>query len=482
MNKNSLNKNISKILLFLLLTGLAMPQQIASSSERKQLSKFDATVSLKFNEAKLIDILRLLAAQHNLNMIAGKDIKGEVTVTLNDVRLSMALDAILKVNGYDWFMQDNIVVVKPVDEKMVGELTTRVYKLDFVDASAVSTALTFVLTPKGKVQLFSPVLKGVELAMAGGGGQQQQSSGGAQKSSGGLLGMLGGASAGGGSQQGSGLQQGNASGTSGTEGLPTIDHLLVTDVFVNFDQIEKVISELDKPVPQINIAVKFIETKLTKDERLGINWTTRANMSILPGSAVTEDILNIGQWNNLNIASISLPLFTNILEILATDGNTKLLQEPQVTTANNTMAHIEVGTKIPILIPQPTGGLVGTQPFQFQEEEIKITLDVKPKINEENFVTLNIHATVQALVGYTGPDSDRPIISNRSTQTQVAVRDDETLLIGGLIFEQSIETTTKIPLLGSIPLIKKLFTHENTSTEQRELLIFITPKIVGQNR
>jgi len=483
MNKNLTILKPGILLLFVLLTGIVLPQQTDFSKERKQLKKFDATVSLNFNEAKLMDILRLLAAQHNLNLITGNDVKGEVTVTLQDVRLSTALDAILKVNGYDWFVQGNIVVVKPGDMEMAGELTTRIYKLNYVDASAVSTALTNVLTPKGKVQLFSPVLKGVELAMAGGGGQQQQGSGGGQQGSGGLLGMLGGGGStggvtGGASQQGPVGQGSNASGATGIGGLPTIDHLLVTDIFVNFDRIEDVINNLDIEIPQINIAVKFIETKLTEDESLGINWSARANMSILSGSSTTGDILNIGQWNSLNIASLSLPLFTNILEILATDGKTRLLQEPQVTTANNTMANVEVGTKIPILIPQPTGGLVGTQPFQFQEEEINIMLNVKPRINEDKFITLNIQATVQALVGYTGPDADRPIISNRQTQTQVTVNNGETLLIGGLIFDQLIETTTKIPILGSIPLIKKLFTNENKSTEQRELLIFITPNIV----
>jgi len=443
-------------------------EEIKERYKSRRISMLETTVSLHFKGAELINILRLLSVQNNLNIIAGEDVKGEVTLSLSDVNLGMALDAMLKVNGYDWFIQDNIIVVKPEEKEMTGELITRVYKLEYVDAAAVSSAISNVLTSKGKVQIFSPVMK-----MGMGGGAAGVTSGGAQQ-----RGVLPGISGGAGSSGASG----GALGTAARGGMPSPDHLLVTDALSNFERIEKVIYELDKQIPQINIAVKFIETKLSRDERLGINWSLRASLTG-PTVSEGESALPIGGGlklgeNILRIATLTLPVFTSMIEILSTDTDTRLIQEPQVTTFDNTMATITVGTTYPVLVPQPVGELLGTRPYEFQDEEIIISLNVHPRINEDKFISMTINAMVQALVGFTGPNADRPIISDRSTSTQVMVANAETILIGGLIFDQVIETETSPPLLGSIPLLGKLFTHKTTTLEQRELLIFITPNIV----
>ncbi|MBU0711300.1 hypothetical protein KJ762_10490 [bacterium] len=448
-------------------------EEIRRRVKSRRISMLEATVSLHFKEAELINILRLLAVQNNLNIIAGEEVEGKVTVSLSDVNLGTALDAILKVNGYDWFIQDNIVVVKPEDKKMTGELITRIYKLEYVDASAVSTAISNVLTPKGKVQIFSPVMK---MGMGGVGA-------GVVQAGAGLLGTSGGGTMGA-APSGAGLPgtMGGAAGAAGSGGMPSPDHLLVTDAHYNFDRIEKVIYDLDKQIPQINIAVKFIETKLNMDERLGINWDLRASLT---GPKVLEGVselpigggLKLGE-NVLRIATLSVPVFSSIIEILSTDSDTRLIQEPQVTTFDNTMASVRVGTTYPVLVPQPEGDLIGTRPYEFQDEEINISLSVQPRINEDKYISMTINAMVQALVGFTGPNADRPVISDRSTSTQVMVADGETLLIGGLLFDQVSETETSLPLLGSIPLLGKLFTHKSTTMEQRELLIFITPNIV----
>jgi type II secretory pathway component GspD/PulD (secretin) len=471
-------------------------EDVKRRTKARRISMFETTVSLNFRNADLQEILRLLAVQNNLNVIASDDVKGKVTVTLNDVTLGAALDAILKVNGYDWFLQENIVVVKPTDFEMSGELETRVYKLEYADASAVSTAIINVLTPKGKLQVFSPVSKG---GFVGGGGitgatgQGTAATGGAAAGGlGGLLGSFGGgATTGAVSPTAAGGTTGAAGvtgGAGGGLGIPAADHLLVTDVYWNFDRIEEVIYKLDKRIPQINISVKFVETKLSLDERLGINWNMRSTLSgITPRDATTtgaaQDAMELGGGlkfgnNNLKIATLSLPMFTSLLEILSTDDDTRLIQEPQVTTFDNTLATVSVGTSYPILVPSAEGGLAGTQPPTFQDEEVNIELSVQPRINEDRFISMTINTTVQALVGMAGPDADRPIISERTAKTQIMVDNSETLLIGGLIFDQQIESQTKVPVLGDIPLIKGFFKHTTTKTEQRELLIFITPTIV----
>jgi len=434
--------------------------------------KFDRPVSMNFKNANIVDLLRVLAKQNNLNIIAGQNISGQVTVSLNDVHLGTALDAILKVNKYDWFIQGNIIVIKSIDEKMQGELTTRVYKLDFIDASAIEDALNTILTGKGKVQAFSPT-KGSDLMISGVGGGAS-----------GPLGT-GGSVAG---QQAQSTQIGGIGGGgagAGSEG--TGEYILVTDVYPNFTLIEDMVSQLDMPVKQVNISVKFIETKLSVDERMGINWKirTEARGPYQTSGSTTdtttglslENVLELGKWNDMKFTTLSIPAFYGLLEILSTDGDTRLIQEPQVTTKNNTSAFVNVGTTYPILVPQATEGLIG-QTNTFEDQNINISLNVKPRINNEKFISLSINATVQAIVGMAGPDADRPITSDRTANAQVMVGDGETMLIGGLIFDQVIENKTTLPFIEKIPIINKIFTYNASSIEQRELLIFITPNIV----
>ncbi|NQV49926.1 MAG: hypothetical protein HQ507_05495 [Candidatus Marinimicrobia bacterium] len=441
------------------------------------------TVSMKAKDADLVDILRLLSTQHQINILTGPEVEGQVTVSLKDVDLWTALDAILKVNGYDWFQQGNIVVVKPRDSEMIGELETRVYKMNYVDASAVSSALSGVLSDKGKVQLFSPVMAG---SSSGGGGAAGGGGGGAEGGGGGGLAAAAGAALGGGGASGGGAGGAAGGGAGGASSGPAYDHIVITDISQNFDRIEAIIKELDKRIPQINIAVKFIETKLTTEERLGINWDLRASLtgpSIQEDANVVESLIEIGTTvltggNQLRLATLSIPVFSALMEAMGSDDDTRLLQEPQVTTFENTTAEIGIGTSYPVLIPGSDATAFGAETYQFEDIEINVSLSVTPRINEDIYVSLNLTATVQALVGFAGPNTDRPIISDRSTTTRVMVTNGETLLIGGLIFDQVNESETSTPIVGSIPFLKKFFTHKRTTTEQRELLIFITPNII----
>jgi type II secretory pathway component GspD/PulD (secretin) len=449
---------------------------------RDRRADLPGTISMNFREADMIDILRLLSAQHQINIITGPEVEGEVTVSLKDVDLWTSLDAILKVNGYDWFQQGNIVVVKPAGEEMFGELDTRVFKMNYVDASAVSSALSSVISEKGQIQLYSPVMGGSAGGggAAGGGGGDAGGGGGGAAAAAALGGGGGGAAAGGGGA--------TAGGGGGASGGPVYDHIVITDLAQNFDRIQNIINELDKKIPQINIAVKFIETKLTDDERLGINWDLRTSLtgpSIQTDAGTVENLIELGttilsSGSQLRLATLSIPMFSSLLEVMGADADTKLLQEPQVTTFENTTAEISIGTSYPVLIPGSDATAFGAETYQFEDVQIDVSLSVTPRINEERFVSLDLNATVQALVGFAGPNSDRPIVSDRSTTTKVMVGNGETLLIGGLIFDQVNESTTSPPLIRSIPFLKRFFTHTRTSTEQRELLIFITPNIISK--
>ena len=391
----------------------------------------DSKVSFNFKEADLLTVVRLMASQENLNLVLGGDLSGSVTIKLTDVTLETAMDAILHVNGYEWFLQENIIVIKPSspDSQLSGELDTQIYRLRFVHGAIITEALEEVLTERGKVKSLS-------------------------------------------------------SSQSLDYDFEIDDIVMVTDVPTNFALIDRVIGTIDQEGAQINIAVKFIETTLKRGETIGIDWNLRQSMQ-LPGNkkGVFSDNINFNEIafgiDTMSFATLTAPVVSAMLDLLANDDDTKLLQEPQVTTMNNSPANIVVGTTIPILVPQGEGSVFGTNPYTYENQDVNIALDVLPRLNAYNAISLAINTSVQAIIGYTGENS-RPIVSNRETNTNVRVKDGETLLIGGMIFETEEEKVNKVPLLGDIPLIKSLFRFSSSQKEQRELLIFITPTIISQ--
>ena len=391
----------------------------------------DSKVSFNFKEADLLTVVRLMASQENLNLVLGGDLSGSVTIKLTDVTLETAMDAILHVNGYEWFLQENIIVIKPAspDSQLSGELDTQIYRLRFVHGAIITEALEEVLTDRGKVKSLS-------------------------------------------------------SSQSLDYDFEIDDIVMVTDVPTNFALIDRVIGTIDQEGAQINIAVKFIETTLKRGETIGIDWNLRQSMQ-LPGDkkGVSSDNINFSEIaigiDTMSFATLTAPVVSAMLDLLANDDDTKLLQEPQVTTMNNSPANIIIGTTIPILVPQGEGSVFGTNPYTYEDKEINIALDVLPRLNAYNAISLAINTSVQAIIGYTG-ENNRPIISNRETNTNVRVKNGETLLIGGMIFETEEEKVNKIPLLGDLPLIKSLFRYSSTQKEQKELLIFITPTIISQ--
>ena len=200
------------------------------------------------------------------------------------------------------------------------------------------------------------------------------------------------------------------------------------------------------------------------------------------GEADTTTTIKLGHLKipgeTMSFATLTAPVVSAMLDLLANDGDTKLLQEPQVTTMSNSSANIVVGTTIPVLVPQGQGSVFGSNPYTYEEQSINVSLSVLPRVNSQDVISMKIDAVVQAVVGYVGAEQ-RPMVSTRSTNTNVRVANGETLLIGGLIFDNDLESMSKMPFLGDLPFLKKLFRYRNTEREQRELLIFITPTVIS---
>lgn len=422
--------------------------QVASADAARSADP-DKLLTMDFVEEDIQNVLRLLAKQNNINLIVTEDISGTVTVHFTKVTLKGALDAILGANGYDYVIQENILIVKLIDTDMEGEVETRVFELDYISAHDVQDPLEDILTNKGKIQVFQ--------------------------------------------------RRSKLSESTDDESATEADMLVITDTPDNFQKIDLLISQLDKPTPQVLIGVKFIETVLSDNENLGIDWTAKATLSGGPGTVQSSGLatlggttvdgstsgnqgsgLGVGRIKELSLGILSFQELQMMLELLESSGNSKLLSDPRVTTLDNQRASINVETEVTVIVPTVTTGVQGALATeQAQKITISINLNVLPHVHKNGDITMAVEPIVEAITGYSGPDKDQPIISRRSAETQVRVNNGETIAIGGLIKEDVRQTTKKVPFLGDIPILGRLlFTSSSNETEKSDLLIFITPHII----
>ncbi len=408
-----------------------------SAQEAEIAKKLEKKISANFVRTSITDVLRLLASQNNLNMVVGSGVKGLVTIQLNNVALEDALSIILKSHGYHFVVQNGILLVKPFSQAVNGELESRVFHLKYLDGYQVIPTLTPLLSEKGKIEpLVSEKMKDAN---------ENRS-----------------------------------------------DMLLVTDVWENLREIEKVISDLDKKPEQLIIEVKLVETLLGGERQVGFNWPKKVTAT-MTGGEVTAPITKstsgaqqqrrLSGWYqfpevnpNLTLGVLTVDELEATLSLLAQDNNSRLVSSPKIATINNHKAVIDVGTTIPV--PQVSRG-VGGDLISYQEKQVSMKLEVIPRINEDNVITLTVHPLLEEIIGYTGPaDYPQPITSRREVTTNVTVREGESIAIGGLIKESKKKIVDKIWLLGDIPLLGYFFRHTTTKTEKSDLLIFITPKIL----
>ena len=389
-----------------------------------EYSKLDEKISIKFTDAAVLDVVRLIGTKAKLNLVITATSDARTTLDIKDVKISDALDYIIGPSKIKWFFTDDILVITDA-ESVQGLLKNELFTLNYSDGTQLVKYIQPSLSTNGQV---IPIVSSSAPNRAG----------------------------------------------------SVADRLLVIDTGQSLRRVSQVIRELDRKEKQINIAVKFIETSLKNTERLGINWQMRTSMAFPSSADSSGGMIGVGKLTeSYNVTQLQVPIVSAVLEALETDADAKILQEPQVTTFNNVEASVSIGTTIPVLVPQGEGSVFGTNPYTYEDQDIDIQLSVTPRVNEEGFISIQLNTSVSAIVGYVGPEGDRPITSNRTANTNVMVKDGETLLIGGLIFENDSRSNSQVPILGKIPLLNLLFKSKVDDVEQRELLIFITPSVVG---
>jgi type II secretory pathway component GspD/PulD (secretin) len=260
--------------------------------------------------------------------------------------------------------------------------------------------------------------------------------------------------------------------------------IIVTDIDIKLAVISELIRKLDSKTSQVSIAAKLVDLKRDISDSLGISWDVRGGGTDTglggsmygaadnvvgrvtvspPGSAISAGAFQFGFAG-------STALFARIDGLVKT-GNAKLLANPKITVLDNKTATMNISQSYSYLSAFNAQTGVGT----YSSIDAGVSLKVTPQINQNGWVTLEVTPTVGSVVE-AGPP---PVVDSRSTTTTVLVKDGDTLVIGGMIRDDDIETINKVPILSDIPLIGSfLFSSKVTTKTQRELVVFVTPQIV----
>jgi type IV pilus assembly protein PilQ len=411
-------------------------------------------VTIDFDDADMRDVVRVLSEMSGINMIHSADLRGFVSIHLDQVPFNEAFNTILAMQGLvAQQMGDNILRILTPEalnaDRAKSVMTYKTYLLNYTKAADVMQHLAAVkISPNAKVTVD---------------------------------------------------ERGNA--------------LVVTDTPEGLAAAERLIGELDRKPQQVMIETKMVEIILTDDLNLGVQWEyTGFNSGDRRASKIgmrerTEGLevdpgkVGFGVEENgevfvenavapgLRGTGVALPgpqdaaitfgfinntdLLTVTLNALAEKGHTRVLSSPKIVTLNNQEAKIQVGSKIPYetVVVSATGQAVRSTSFI----DVGILLTVTPTINADNRVRLKV-APESSFPGNVGPLG--PEINTRNAMTEVLIRDGETLVIGGLIDETTVESARKVPLLGDIPVLGVFFRNTSDSKRRSELLVFVTPRIV----
>jgi len=396
-------------------------------------------VSLDFRDADIQDVLRVLSFKSGVNIVTGPEVVGLVTIKLTDVPWQRALDVVLQTYGYAYDRKGNIITVTTIenlkkrreDAMLLAEqerLETKTFFLNYAKASQIITSIEKMCTTRGSVNFD---------------------------------------------------ERTNA--------------LIVQDIPSNLELIEEVVTRLDETTPQVLIEAKIVETTLTDAEELGFDWTVQVsangssrtttfpfaarsdNKYLNPPFPTDDDYLKgVFQYGTIDSTSLGL-----VFEMLKTRSNTDILSNPRIVTLDNKPARIVVGSQYPIPVYTYNEDQAKLQVSGWEYKDIGIIFEVTPHVNNAGLVTLDLKPKVTAILEtVTVENTDLPRLSIEEAVTSVMVKDGETLVIAGLVKDQVTETKKKVPILGSIPLLGKLFQKDEGGVTKTDLLIFITPHII----
>ncbi|WP_043157188.1 type IV pilus secretin PilQ [Aeromonas diversa] len=413
-------------------------------------------ISLNFQNIPVRTVLQIIADFNHFNLVTTDSVSGNITLRLDGVPWEQALDVILKVKGLDKRLDNNILLVAPADEIAAREKQQMESRNQAAELAPLQTELLQV-----------NYAKAAEVAA---------------------------------------LLSSESTKLLSNRGAVSVDErtnlLVIKDTAEVIDSVKRMLEMLDIPVRQVVIEARMVTIDDGLDEALGVRWGVTKNdghgnstsgsiegndgsgndkgTSLITRPGI-EDRLNV----NLPVANAAGTIAFQVarladgtlldleLSALEKESKAEIIASPRVTTANQKPALIEQGTEIPYVESASSGATSVTF------KKAVLSLKVTPQITPDNRVILDLTVT-QDTKGETVPTGtgDAVSINAQSITTQVLVDNGETLVLGGIYQQTILNDVSKVPLLGDIPGLGILFKKTTSENKKRELLIFVTPRIV----
>lgn len=486
-----------KKIILMILSLLLIPLSVSFSQDSIYgdylISGTQKLISLDLEGAKLIDTLKMLSQQTGLNFVSTEAVKERtLTLYLEKVPLKEAMDIIFKANNltYDYYPDANMFVVKEMGRPTI-ELKTKVYHLQYVriKSSRMDSEIGTLMIPGTSSGLTSSGISG------------SSSSSSSSSSS------TSGTSASSTNTTDSGIKytiQKILTEFGKISEDPITNSLIVIDVPSQFGIIDEVMSQLDIPSPKVLIEVELLDVTKGLIDKIGFKYgntlgsndfgaayngpgksTSWPFGSLVPnGTSKSSPLLTPA--GAFNYGSLDVGSFNFFLQALSTDLTTKILARPKILTLSNETAEVNLTTDEAIGVNTTQSEVGGTINSSTERRITGTRLRVTPQVNKSTgevtlFVEVFTRDTVDSEFNLTASSGATGAIKNpeeRGAKAVLRLNSGETLLMGGMIRNKSIKGMSKVPFLGNIPLLGKLFSFKDESSSERELLVFLTPKIV----
>src|SRR3989344_5446817 len=442
---------------------------------------------LDLKNMNILDVLKLISQKSGLNIIAGQDVHGRITVFLKDIEVMNALKIIVESYGWAYVKDGSIFKVMTAAEyeakyeRKFGQNTqTRIKQLLFVKASDVAAILNEIKSRAGKIiaedksgtiiliddpkkmDAMEEVIKTIDVPI------QTE-----------VFDL--------------GYAKAEDISTKVSEVLtPAIgsmkfdersNKVVISDTEQALTKTRKIIEAFDEKDKQVLIEAKIIQITLNDEHKMGVDWEAIVRDFHSLDLASNFDVLtSTDKSGRLSIGTVASDDYTALIEALDTVGKTNILSSPRITAVNNKEAKILVGSTEPYVTTTTTTPSAGptTTAESVNFIEVGVKLYVTPTIHEDGFVTMKIKPEVSSVTSNltTSNNNTIPVVETSEAETTVMVKNGVSIVIGGLIKEEKIKSTRKVPFLGDIPVMGFAFRSQNDEVSKTEIVIFLTPTII----
>lgn len=404
--------------------------------------------TFNFQDIPVRTALQLIADFNGFNLVTSDTVEGNITLRLDGIPWDQALDIILKVRGLDKRMEGNILMVAPSDELAAREAKELQARQQVAELAPLYSE--YVQVNYAKAFSLASLIKNEDNSILS------------------------------------------------PRGSVTVDDrtntLLIRDTAQSIEDIKRMVAVLDIPVRQVVIESRMVTVKDNINEELGIRWgvTNTDGEYGSSGTIAGADSANRGVTPDLaDRMNVNLPVATPAgslafqvarladgtildLELSAMEKENKgeIIASPRITTANQKEAYIEQGVEIPYQEASSSGATA----TQFKSAVLSLT--VKPHITPDDRIILDLVVTQDTVSDIT--NGSAPAIDTQRISTQVLANNGETIVLGGIYQQQVLSTVSKVPVLGDIPYFGWMFRNSSNFNEKKELLIFVTPRIVTE--